>query len=171
PGTPPQAPPNGGRGKRRAPSGPIPVPPPSASTPATPAPPTRSPAPPPPATAPPPAPMRPPPPDAAQAPEPAPPPATPKPKKARRPVPQRGWRRGIYKLTRINFGLSRDEKHELELRNRVARKPRGSYQIGMLGLKGGVGKTTTTVTLGTMLAQVRGDRILVLDADPGCGNL
>ncbi len=41
----------------------------------------------------------------------------------------------------------------------------------MLGLKGGVGKTTTTVTLGTMLAQVRGDRILGLDADPGCGNL
>lgn len=86
-------------------------------------------------------------------------------------VPQRGWRRALYKLTRINAGLSRDEKYELELRARVSRKPRGSYQIGMLGLKGGVGKTTTTVTLGTMLAQVRGDRILVLDADPGCGNL
>lgn len=86
-------------------------------------------------------------------------------------VPQRGWRGALYKLTRINAGLSRDEKHEQELRARVQRKARGSYQIGMLGLKGGVGKTTTTVTLGTMLAQVRGDRILVLDADPGCGNL
>ncbi|HET6269645.1 MAG TPA: AAA family ATPase, partial [Arthrobacter sp.] len=84
-------------------------------------------------------------------------------KKPEKPVPQRGWRRAVYKLTRINFGLSPDEKYELELRSRVSRQARGSYQIGMLGLKGGVGKTTTTVTLGTMLAQLRGDRILVLD--------
>lgn len=59
----------------------------------------------------------------------------------------------------------------LDLRTRLRRNPRGSYQIAVLGLKGGAGKTTTTVTLSTMLAQVRGDRILVLDADPGCGNL
>ncbi|OBK13748.1 hypothetical protein A5636_09085 [Mycobacterium asiaticum] len=90
---------------------------------------------------------------------------------SKKPLPQRGWRRTVYRLTRINLGLSPDEKHEHELRARVSRRPRGSYQIGMLGLKGGVGKTTTTVTLGTMLAQVRGDRVLVLDADPGCGNL
>nr|WP_244975687.1 MinD/ParA family protein [Mycobacterium kubicae] len=92
-------------------------------------------------------------------------------KKAAKPVPQRGWRGWVYRLTRINLGLSPDEKYELELRARVSRRPRGSYQIGVLGLKGGAGKTTTTVTLGTTLAQVRGDRILVLDADPGCGNL
>ncbi len=84
---------------------------------------------------------------------------------------KRGWRRWAHTFTRINFGLSRDEKYELNLRTRISRRPRGSYQIGVLGLKGGAGKTTTTVTLGTMLAQVRGDRILVLDADPGCGNL
>jgi MinD-like ATPase involved in chromosome partitioning or flagellar assembly len=106
---------------------------------------------------------------AGQAPAVAPPRTTSK--KPVKPVPQRGWRRAVYKFTRINFGLSPDEKYELELRTRVSRRARGSYQIGMLGLKGGVGKTTTTVTLGTMLAQVRGDRILVLDADPGCGNL
>ncbi|OBI82739.1 hypothetical protein A9X01_22015 [Mycobacterium asiaticum] len=104
-----------------------------------------------------------------ESPAPAPPPA--RQVAPEKPVPQRGWRRTVYKLTRINLGLSPDEKYERELRARVRRKPRGSYQIGVLGLKGGVGKTTTTVTLGTMLAQVRGDRILVLDADPGCGNL
>ncbi|MCV7148760.1 MinD/ParA family ATP-binding protein [Mycobacterium riyadhense] len=97
-----------------------------------------------------------------------PPPATKKPAKL---VSKRGWRRWVHTLTRINFGLSRDEKYELDLCTRIARRPRGSYQIGILGLKGGAGKTTTTVTLGTTLAQVRGDRILVLDADPGAGNL
>lgn len=98
--------------------------------------------------------------------------ATPaKPDKPDKPVSKRGWRRWVYQFTRINFGLSRDEKRELELRSRVSRRPRGSYQIGVLGLKGGAGKTTTTVTLGNTLAQVRDDRILVLDADPGAGNL
>lgn len=103
--------------------------------------------------------------------EPVPVTAQPAPRKSAKLVSKRGWRRWVHTLTRINFGLTRDEKYELDLRTRVARKPRGSYQIGILGLKGGAGKTTTTVTLGTTLAQVRGDRILVLDADPGAGNL
>lgn len=93
------------------------------------------------------------------------------PGKPNKPVPQRGWRRWVHAVTRINFGLSPDEKYELDLRTRIGRKPRGSYQIAILGLKGGAGKTTTTVTLGTTLTHVRGDRILVLDADPGAGNL
>jgi MinD-like ATPase involved in chromosome partitioning or flagellar assembly len=41
----------------------------------------------------------------------------------------------------------------------------------VLGLKGGVGKTALTVALGSVFAQLRGDRILVLDADAGSGNL
>ncbi len=86
-------------------------------------------------------------------------------------VPQRGWRRWVHTLTRINPGLSPDEKYELDLRRRIRRRPRGGYQIGVVGLKGGAGKTTVTASLGSMLAQVRGDRILVIDADPGCGNL
>ncbi|WP_421648393.1 AAA family ATPase, partial [Mycobacterium marinum] len=93
------------------------------------------------------------------------------PEKPNKPVPQRGWRRWVHAVTRINFGLSPDEKYELDLRTRIGRKPRGSYQIAIFGLKGGAGKTTTTVTLGTTLTHVRGDRILVLDADPGAGNL
>jgi MinD-like ATPase involved in chromosome partitioning or flagellar assembly len=92
-------------------------------------------------------------------------------KSAAKPVSQRGWRRWIHKLTRINVGLSRDEKYDLNLRNRIRRSPRGSYQIAILGLKGGVGKTTVTVTLGSALAQVRRDRILAFDADASCGNL
>ncbi|MEM6108290.1 AAA family ATPase [Mycobacterium sp. 050272] len=86
-------------------------------------------------------------------------------------VSRRGWRRWVHKLTRINVGLSRDEKYDLDLRNRVRRSPRGSYQIAVLGLKGGVGKTTVTVALGSVYAQVRRDRILAFDADASCGNL
>lgn len=74
-------------------------------------------------------------------------------------------------MTRINVGLSRDEKYELDLRTRIRRSPSGSYQIAVLGLKGGVGKTAVTVALGSVLAQVRRDRILALDADADSGNL
>lgn len=84
---------------------------------------------------------------------------------------QRGWRRFLYLLTRINVGLSPDETYELELFARIRRNARDSYQIGVLGLKGGVGKTAVTVALGSALSKIRGDRILAVDADPDGGNL
>jgi MinD-like ATPase involved in chromosome partitioning or flagellar assembly len=83
----------------------------------------------------------------------------------------RGWRHWLYLTTRINLGLSPDELYELDLYARIRRNARDSYQIGVLGLKGGVGKTAVTVVLGSMMARVRGDRILAVDADPDCGNL
>ena len=84
---------------------------------------------------------------------------------------QRGWRHVIYMLTRINLGLSPDELYEMDLHARIRRNARDSYQIGVFGLKGGVGKTAVTVALGSALSKVRGDRILAIDADPGGGNL
>lgn len=84
---------------------------------------------------------------------------------------QRGWRHILYMLTRINLGLSPDEVYEIDLHNRIRRNARDSYQIGVFGLKGGVGKTAVTVVLGSTLAKVRGDRILAIDADPDSGNL
>ncbi|OBG12546.1 chromosome partitioning protein ParA [Mycolicibacterium celeriflavum] len=84
---------------------------------------------------------------------------------------QRGWRHVLYVLTRINLGLSPDELYEMELHTRIRRNARDSYQIGVFGLKGGVGKTAVTVALGSALSKVRGDRILAIDADPDGGNL
>jgi MinD-like ATPase involved in chromosome partitioning or flagellar assembly len=84
---------------------------------------------------------------------------------------QRGWRHILYMLTRINLGLSPDEVYEMDLHTRIRRNARDSYQIGVFGLKGGVGKTAVTVALGSTLAKVRGDRILAIDADPDAGNL
>ena len=83
----------------------------------------------------------------------------------------RGWRHLLYVLTRINLGLSPDELYEMELNTRIRRNARDSYQIGVFGLKGGVGKTAITVSLGSALSKVRGDRILAIDADPDGGNL
>jgi MinD-like ATPase involved in chromosome partitioning or flagellar assembly len=84
---------------------------------------------------------------------------------------QRGWRHMLYLLTRINLGLSPDELYEMDLHTRIRRNARDSYQIGVFGLKGGVGKTAVTVALGSALSKVRGDRILAVDADPDGGNL
>lgn len=41
----------------------------------------------------------------------------------------------------------------------------------MLSLKGGVGKTTTTVGLGAAFAAQRGDRVIAVDANPDLGTL
>lgn len=84
---------------------------------------------------------------------------------------QRGWRHWLYLTTRINLGLSPDEVYELDLHARIRRNARDSYQIGIFGLKGGVGKTAVTVALGSSMARIRGDRILAIDADPDGGNL
>jgi MinD-like ATPase involved in chromosome partitioning or flagellar assembly len=47
----------------------------------------------------------------------------------------------------------------------------GHHRVAVMSLKGGVGKTTTTVSLGAMLASLRGDRIIALDANPDRGTL
>ena len=41
----------------------------------------------------------------------------------------------------------------------------------MLSLKGGVGKTTMTATLGSTFASLRGDRVVAVDANPDRGTL
>ena len=48
---------------------------------------------------------------------------------------------------------------------------RGCHRIAVLSLKGGVGKTTVTATLGATLASVRGDRVIAVDANPDRGTL
>ncbi len=40
-----------------------------------------------------------------------------------------------------------------------------------MSLKGGVGKTTTTISLGSTLASLRGDRVIAVDANPDRGTL
>ncbi|MBO3745967.1 MinD/ParA family protein [Streptosporangiaceae bacterium NEAU-GS5] len=94
--------------------------------------------------------------------------------KGRRNAPVGGWRRLVYKASAglIKPGESSEVRRERELLNR-ARTPvaAGHHRVAVLSLKGGVGKTTTTVGLGATLAHVRGDRVIAVDANPDRGTL
>ncbi|GAA3953213.1 hypothetical protein GCM10022231_09260 [Gordonia caeni] len=71
----------------------------------------------------------------------------------------------------INPGESTAELEYQELLERVGRPVRGDYRIAVLSLKGGVGKTTTAVGLGSTFASLRGDRVIAVDANPDLGTL
>lgn len=45
------------------------------------------------------------------------------------------------------------------------------YFIGVFSQKGGVGKTTATATIGSVLAQYRSDQVIALDTNPDGGSL
>ena len=93
-------------------------------------------------------------------------------KQAKR-APQAGWRKAVFVASGrlINPGESPAETHRRELIGRVNQPLRGCYKIAMLSLKGGVGKTTTTTTLGSTFASLRGDRVIAVDANPDRGTL
>jgi MinD-like ATPase involved in chromosome partitioning or flagellar assembly len=88
-------------------------------------------------------------------------------------VPQSGWRRLVYVLSGrlINPGESPADTKRRELTHRLQRPLAGCYKIAMLSLKGGVGKTTITATLGATFASLRGDRVVAVDANPDRGTL
>ncbi|GAA1479958.1 hypothetical protein GCM10009624_03980 [Gordonia sinesedis] len=93
-------------------------------------------------------------------------------RKARR-APSRGWRRAVHTLSggTINPGESASDLEYQQLLERVQRPVRGDYRIAVLSLKGGVGKTTTSVGLGSTFASLRGDRVIAVDANPDLGTL
>lgn len=90
-----------------------------------------------------------------------------------KPPPSEGWRRLIYDLSGhlINLGESPRAQRHNNLVAQVNRPLRGCYRIALLSLKGGVGKTTITATLGSTFATVRGDRVVAVDANPDRGTL
>lgn len=93
-------------------------------------------------------------------------------RRAKRP-PARGWRRAVFKASggTLNLGDSPADIRHAELVRAVRQPIRGDYRIAVLSLKGGVGKTTTTIGLGAMLASTRGDRVIAVDANPDLGTL
>lgn len=93
-------------------------------------------------------------------------------KRARR-APKSGWRLAVHKASggTINPGESPADLADRELVARANQPVYGDYRIAVLSLKGGVGKTTTTVGLGSTFASVRGDRVIAIDANPDLGTL
>ncbi|WP_288337255.1 MinD/ParA family protein [uncultured Gordonia sp.] len=88
-------------------------------------------------------------------------------------APQAGWRRAVFTVSsgHVNPGESRAARRRQQLIDQIRRPINGDFRIAMLSMKGGVGKTTTTVGLGSALAAVRGDRVIAVDANPDRGTL
>jgi MinD-like ATPase involved in chromosome partitioning or flagellar assembly len=89
-------------------------------------------------------------------------------------APPAGWRRALYQISGglVRAPQSAAERRRTDLIMR-ARTPvaGGHHRVAVLSLKGGVGKTTTTVGLGATLASLRGERIIAVDANPDRGTL
>lgn len=91
----------------------------------------------------------------------------------RKSAPQSGWRRAVHRATggHINPGDSRKDRAQEDLLARIRQPLVGDFRIAVLSVKGGVGKTTTTLGLGSALALVRRDRVIAVDANPDRGTL
>ena len=91
----------------------------------------------------------------------------------RKRAPGRGWRLAVYKATfgLVNLGPSPDERRIAELEAMIRAPLRGHFKIGVMG-KGGVGKTTVSASIGSLLAELRqDDRLIAVDADTAFGKL
>lgn len=93
--------------------------------------------------------------------------------KEQKPRPVGGIRGALYKLTggAWNLGPGPKQRQEDELARRISRQLQGSYNTAILSLKGGIGKTSTTVGVGLTLAEYRGDAPCAIDANPDSGDL
>lgn len=91
----------------------------------------------------------------------------------RKRAPSTGWRKWLYlaSFKQINVGESPKVTHHNNLLTEVSQPLQGCYRIALLSLKGGVGKTTITATLGATFASIRGDRVVAVDANPDRGTL
>jgi MinD-like ATPase involved in chromosome partitioning or flagellar assembly len=91
----------------------------------------------------------------------------------RKVAPSHGWRKWLYlaSLKTVNVGEGPKAAHRKSLLTRVRQPLPGCYRIALLSLKGGVGKTTITATLGATFASIRGDRVVAVDANPDRGTL
>ncbi|MGV9411214.1 MinD/ParA family ATP-binding protein [Nocardia sp. NPDC003693] len=79
--------------------------------------------------------------------------------------------RGALNRVGFNIGLSPAEQRTEDRRGRIRRPLATTHQIAVLNVKGGVGRTTTVATLGSVFAALRPDRVVAIDANPDFGDL
>ncbi|GAB09209.1 hypothetical protein GOARA_033_00100 [Gordonia araii NBRC 100433] len=86
---------------------------------------------------------------------------------------QQGWRKAINAASGglIRLGESKGQQEVNALVGRVRAPISGQFNLAVLSLKGGVGKTTTTIGIGSAFASLRGDRVIAVDANPDLGTL
>lgn len=89
-------------------------------------------------------------------------------------APIAGWRRWLYTVTfgYVNLGDSDRIRIQRAMEHRIAmRLGERTRYVPVLSRKGGVGKTTVTTLLGMVLADLREDRVIAMDANPDRGTL
>jgi MinD-like ATPase involved in chromosome partitioning or flagellar assembly len=88
-------------------------------------------------------------------------------------APRSGWRRAVHRATRghVDPGDSPKDHAQEDLLAQIRQSIVGDFRIAVLSIKGGVGKTTTTLGLGSALATARPDRVIAVDANPDRGTL
>ena len=93
--------------------------------------------------------------------------------KKRRPHPTMGWRKAVYVSTAklVNLGAGPHEQRLRDWTALIKSNIPGNYQIAVVSVKGGVGKTRLTAGVGTVFAKVRGEHVIALDADITYGGL
>jgi putative peptide zinc metalloprotease protein len=92
---------------------------------------------------------------------------------ARTAEPRHGWRHAVYRASggSLNLGPGPAERRLRELEARLRTPIAGSRRVVVMSRKGGVGKTTITLALGSTFSELRGDRAIAVDANPDAGNL
>jgi MinD-like ATPase involved in chromosome partitioning or flagellar assembly len=91
----------------------------------------------------------------------------------RRPRPRSGAKRVVWRATggKVNLGPSRRDRAHDRLLSLTRTPIVGCHRLAVISLKGGVGKTTTAAALGAMFSELRGDRVIAVDANPDRGTL
>lgn len=89
--------------------------------------------------------------------------------------PEQGWQRTVWS---VSGGLIKPKPGKVEQRRKAMRAAinaplpvTGQVRVAIVSVKGGVGKTTTTLMLGHTFATERQDRTIALDANPDMGTL
>jgi len=90
-----------------------------------------------------------------------------------KPLARHRWRKTLNTMSgaTVAVGGSTSEPIDLTYVDRINRHRGGAKCVAVLSLKGGVGKTTTTIGLGATFASWRGDRVVAVDANPDFGTL
>lgn len=91
-------------------------------------------------------------------------------------IPTQGRRRGVRASLRnagnlVSRGEIAGRRAATELADAVRRPIAADPRVAVLSLKGGVGKTTVTMGLGSALASMRSERVIAVDANPDLGTL
>ena len=71
----------------------------------------------------------------------------------------------------LNLGAGPHERKLRDWTAQIKANIPGNYQIATVSLKGGVGKTRITASLGTLFAKVRGEHVIAVDTDTSYGGL